>query len=81
MGYMLPIDNFVARNDVHQTVKNDKNPFKVQKSGKIAFNNKHLNLNNKHNKSQLKIHYKGQVPHNNDQALLTGKGLLFNEQV
>lgn len=81
MGYILPVDNINARNEVHRLIKSEKIVPKVQKAEKIKLENKQANMNTGQNSRKSNVYYTRQLIHSHESTFLTGKGFLFNEQV
>lgn len=81
MGYILPVDNNVAKNYAQRMMKAEKEPLKIDKIKKIDLNTEQIQINADKNDTQKKGHSGWEQIAHYESSQMTGKGQVINKQV
>lgn len=81
MGYILPVDNHMAKNYAQRMMKTEKEPLKLDKIKKIDLNAEQIQQNDDKRHTHTKSHLRWDQIGRHEHSRLTGKGQIVNKQV
>jgi len=81
MGYILPVDNNIAKNYAQRMMKTEKEPLKLDKIKKIDLNTEQIQINYDKSETQKKSHSGWEQIGCYEPTQTTGKGQVINKQV